>query len=143
MKLFEKVEEYCYHVIATNYLEDEKDGQEVIWWHNGRSDSENYNRELKNGFNLDYLPCGELEANAVWFGIAMLAYNLFIASKIYLLPEGWLKKTISMVRWQLIQIAGKIIHRARQIILRICSIPIETYEIYRKARELCWELQEI
>lgn len=138
--LFEHTEKYCYHVIATNFLEEEKNGQEVILWHNGRSNSENYNKELKNGFNLDYMPCGELEANAVWFGLGLLAYNLFIASKIYLLPEGWLKKTISTVRWQFIQTAGRLIRSARQLILRICSIPREIYEIYQKARERCSDL---
>ncbi|MBI5574628.1 MAG: IS1380 family transposase [Elusimicrobia bacterium] len=141
--LFKKTEKYCYHVIATNYLEEEKTAEEVIWWHNGRSNSENYNKELKNGFNLDYVPCGEFGANAVWFGLGILAYNFFIASKIYLFPSGWLKKTISTVRWQFIQMAGKIIKRSRYLVMRICSTLRETYEIYQKARELCWELQYI
>lgn len=139
--LFEETEKYCYHVIATNYLEEEKNGEEVIRWHNGRSNSENYNKELKNGFNLDYVPCGEFEANAVWFAMGVLAYNLFIASKIYLFPKGWLKKTIATVRWQFIQMAGKIICRSRYVILKICSTLSETFEIYKKAREICWELQ--
>ena len=141
--LFEKTQEYYYQVIATNYLEEEKSEEEVIWWHNGRCNSENYNKEIKIGFNLDYLPCGELEANAVWFGIGVLAYNLFIASKIFLFPKEWLKKTISTVRWQFIQIAGKIIKRSRQVIVRICSTLREIFEIYEKAREICWELQYI
>ena len=139
--LFKRVEKYCYHVIATNYLEEEKMAEEVIWWHNGRSNSENYNKELKNGFNLDYVPCGEFGANAVWFGLGILAYNFFIASKIYLFPSGWLKKTISTMRWQFIQMAGKIIRRSRYLIVRICGTLRETYKIYERARELCWELQ--
>ncbi|MFH0948754.1 MAG: transposase [Elusimicrobiota bacterium] len=141
--LFESVEEYCYHVIAANYLEEEKNTVGVIQWHNGRSNSENYNKELKHGFNLDYVPCGEFGANAVWFGLGILAYNLFIASKIYLFPTGWLKKTIGSVRWQFIQMAGRIIRKSRYIILRICGALRETYEIYRRAREKCWELQYI
>jgi len=141
--LFEKTQKYYYHVIATNYLEEERSMQEAIWWHNGRSNSENYNKEIKNGFNLDYMPCGEFGANAVWFGIGILAYNFFIASKIYLFPTGWLKKRISTVRWQFIQMAGKVIRRSRYVILRICSTLRETYEIYKRAREICWELQFI
>jgi hypothetical protein len=139
--LFEETEKYCYHVVATNYLNEEKDGQEVIWWHNGRSDSENYNRELKNGFNLDYMPCGELEANAVWFGMGILAYNLFVTSKLCLMPKEWLRKTVSTVRWQFIQIAGRIIRTGRRIILRICGMPREIYELYVIAREKCCEMQ--
>jgi len=141
--LFKKTPEYYYHVIVTNYLEEEKNGEEVIWWHNERSNSENYNKEIKIGFNLDYMPCGELSANAVWFGIGILAYNLFIASKIYLFPKGWIKKTILTVRWQFIQMAGKIIRRSRYVIMRICSTLRETYEIYKRAREICYQLQFI
>lgn len=141
--LFKRTSEYCYHVIATNYLEEEKNAQEVIRWHNGRSNSENYNKELKSGFNLDYMPCGELAANAVWFGIGILAYNLFIASKIYLFPRGWIKKTITTVRWQFIQLAGRIIRRSRYVILRICGALRETFEMYRQAREICKEMQFI
>lgn len=34
MDLFRKTEEYCYHGIATNYTEEEKNSDGVIWWHN-------------------------------------------------------------------------------------------------------------
>jgi len=139
--LFEETEEYCYHCVATNYLEEEKNAEEVIWWHNGRSNSENYNKEFKGGFNLDYMPCGEFGANAVWFGIGVLAYNLFIASKMYLFPGKWLRKTIGTIRWQFIQIAGKIISHAKTMILKLCSIPRETFEIYKEAMRKCCELQ--
>ncbi len=141
--LFEETQEYCYYGIATNYLKEEKDSEGVIHWHNGRGNSENYNKEMKVGFNLEYMPCGEYGANAVWFSIGMLAYNLFIASKLYLFPKGWIKKTISTVRWQFIQMAGKIIKRARYLILRICSTLRETFEIYEEAGRRCWELQWI
>ena len=140
--LFEESEEYCYHCIATNYREEEKGTEEVIWWHNGRGNSENYNKEVKIGFNGGSMPCGDFGANGVWFGIKMLAYNLFIASKLLLFPAGWAKKTIRTIRWQFIQMAGKIVRGARQLTLKLCSTTRETYEIYRIARERCVELQE-
>ncbi len=141
--LFDNMEEYCYHGIATNYTEEEKSIEEVIWWHNGRSNSENYNKELKQGFNLDYVPCGEFKANAVWFGLGILAYNLFVASKLFLFPKSWIKKTVRTIRWQIIQIAGKVIKRARYLILRICGTTREIFEIYKNAQEICWELEYI
>lgn len=139
--LFEKVSEYCYHGIATNYDAEEKDSMEVVWWHNGRSNSENYNKEIKNGFNLDYVPSGDFGANAVWFGIGMLAYNLFIASKLFLFPLSWAKKTIRTVRWQFIQMAARVIRRSRRLILRLCSTIRENYAIYTEARLKCAQLQ--
>jgi len=141
MDLFEKTEEYCYHGIATNYTEEEKTGQEVVHWHNNRGNSENYNKELKNGFGMDYMPCGEYGANAVWFGIGVLAYNLFIATKMYLFPTNWLKKTIRTIRWQFIETSGKIVKHAKEIVLKLCSTLRETYEIYKRAMKICTELQ--
>jgi hypothetical protein len=135
--LFEQHEEYCYHVIATDFTEEEKISEEVIWWHNGRANSENYNKEVKLGFNLDYMPCGEYGANAVWFGIGILAYNLFVASKVFLLPKSWLHKTIGTIRWQFVQIAGRIIRHAGCLIVRICGISREIYELYKIGRKRC------
>ena len=141
MDLFEETEEYYYHGIATNYFEEEKDGREVVIWHNNRGNSENYNKELKNGLGMDYMPCGEYGANAVWFGIGVLAYNLFMASKIYLFPHDWLKKTIRTIRWQFIEISGKIVKHAKETVLKLCSTLRETYEIYQRAMKICNELQ--
>jgi len=141
LDLFKKTGEYCYHGIATNYLEEDKDSRAVILWHNGRSNSENYNKEIKCGFGMDWMPCGEYGANAVWFGIGVLAYNLFIASKLYLFPGEWIKKTIRTIRWQFIEIAGKIVSHAKTLVLKLCSTLRETYEIYKQAMRICNELQ--
>lgn len=82
-ELFGDVEEYCYYGIATNYDGEEMSGGKVIHWHNGRGNSENYNKELKNGFRMDYMPSGDYGANAVWFGLGILAYHILI-------NEGWM-----------------------------------------------------
>ncbi len=37
VEMFKETEAYCYHGIATNYLEEEKSAVEVIRWPNGRS----------------------------------------------------------------------------------------------------------
>ncbi|MFH1258388.1 MAG: IS1380 family transposase, partial [Elusimicrobiota bacterium] len=140
--LFEKKSEYCYHGIATNFFLEEKNSEEIISWHNARSNSENYNKEVKIGFNLEYMPSGNFAANAVWFGIGILAYNLFIASKIFLFPKEWSKKTIRTIRWQFIQTAGRVIKHAHELILRICSTTRDIFQIYQTARVKCRELQK-
>lgn len=139
--LFEEAAEYCYHGIASNETEEQKKSEEVIYWHNARARSENYNKELKVGLGMESMPCGQFEANAVWFGIGILAYDLFIASKLYLLPQSWWKKTIGTVRWQLIELAGKVVRSSRQVLLKICGASREIYELYVEARRKCWELR--
>lgn len=140
--LFKETETYCYHGIATNYLAEEKNAVEVIRWHNGRSNSENYNKELKLGFSLNHVPCGDFNGNSVWFGLVILAYNLFIASKIFLFPASWRQKTIRTIRYEFIRMAGKVMIRSRQTILRICSTLRETFNLYVEARQRCWELRQ-
>jgi len=140
--LFGEEPEYCYHGIATNYLEEEKTAQQVVWWHNGRGNSENYNKEVKIGFNMEYMPSGDFDGNAVWFGIGILAYNLFIMSKLYLFPNSWIKKKISTIRWQFIQMAGKVLEGSRYLKLRICSTIREIFDIYEQARKRCWQLKQ-
>jgi hypothetical protein len=110
-------EPYCYHVIATN--DDDRTPKEIIEFHNQRGDAENYNKEIKNGFGMDYAPSRKLAANAVWFEIGKLAYNLVIALKRLLLEPAWWRKTIATLRWELLSIPGKVIRHGRQLYLRV------------------------
>jgi hypothetical protein len=119
-KLFEK-NPYHYYVIATNDFERESRADEIIRFHNKRGNAENYNKEIKSGFGMDYAPSQELEANAVYFEVGVLAYNLAIAVKRFFLGEGWVTKTISTLRWQLIFIAGKVIEHGRQLFLKVAD----------------------
>jgi len=121
---------YRYHVIATN--DDERKPHEVIWFHNGRGDAENYKKELKNGFGMDYSPCRSLTADAVYFEIGVLAYNLTVAVKRLVLGGEWVRRTIASLRWQLLQIAGKVVCHGRQLILRVQK---NHFELFRTVRQ--------
>lgn len=63
-----------YTVIATNRREP---AEELVKWYNQRGEcSENRIKELKIGFGMERMPCGQFEANAVFFRIGVLAYNV-------------------------------------------------------------------
>jgi hypothetical protein len=111
-------EPYCYHVIATNR---EEKATEVVALHNKRGEVENNFKELKHGFGMNWMPCGEVQANAVFFRIGILAYNLFQAMKLLILPVWWRTTTIATVRWRLYQIAGKLVYHARRIVLKLAA----------------------
>jgi hypothetical protein len=121
---------YCYHVIATS--DDERKPHEVIWFHNGRGDAENYNKELKSGFGMDYAPCRSLVADAVYFEIGVLAYNLTAALKRLVLGGDWVRRTMASLRWRLIQIAGKVVRHGRQLILRVQESHFELFMTVRQ-----------
>ncbi|MBU0672644.1 MAG: IS1380 family transposase [Candidatus Margulisbacteria bacterium] len=129
LKLFEKGK-YCYYVIATNDFD--RDPAATIRFHNKRGNAENYNKEIKTGFGMDYAPSQELAANAVYFEIGVLAYNLVIAVKKLFLEESWAKKTIATLRWQLIFIAGKVIEHGRQLFLKVADIYFELLQSIRE-----------
>jgi hypothetical protein len=56
-----------YYAVATNFSDTEKTMEEVIEFHNGRSNAENVFKEVKNDFELSHFPCIALEANAAYF----------------------------------------------------------------------------
>lgn len=132
--LFEDRDPYCYHVIATDdpRAEEFRTVPEVIWHHNQRSNAENYNKEIKAGFGMEYAPSRLLRADAAYFEIGVLAYNLTIAVKHLLLDESWLRKTIATLRWQMIFIAGKVVEHGRRLILRVSRPYLELLQGMRE-----------
>jgi Transposase DDE domain group 1 len=114
--LFE--EKYFHYAVATN-LPEEKSALDVLLWHNQRGQAENYHKELKAGFGQDQMPCGQSFANAVYFRIGVIAYNLFLGFRRLACPSSWGRHTIATVRWKLIRIAGRIVHHAGQVVLKL------------------------
>jgi hypothetical protein len=133
---------YAYHVVASNWPQEEKTAHEVLRWHNQRGQAENFNKELKNGLGLDQLPCGDAGANAVFFRIGVLAYNLFIGFKRLACPAAWASQTIATVRWKLVQVAGRILHHAGQVILRLV-LDAEALACWRSIRQRCGALSVV
>jgi len=128
---------YHYHCIATSMVEENP--EEVVWKYNGRGQVENHIKEIKSGFGMEWMPSGEFGANAVYFGIGILTYNLFIAQKLLTMPEAWKTKTIKTVRWLLVEVGGKLVSRSRRMILRI-STSLEKVRMYLEMRQRTFEL---
>jgi hypothetical protein len=136
-ELFEKGGQYFYHAVATNWLE--KSTEEVLKWHNQRGQAENFNKELKIGFGMERMPCGQTYANAVFFRIGVIAYNLFIGFKRLSCPESWMRQTIVTFRWKLVQVAGRIVKHAGETVLKL-MIDLEKLELFKGIRRKSFEL---
>ncbi len=132
-------EAYVYHVVASNWPGDAKSAAEVVAWHNQRGQAENFHKELKRGFGLERLPCGESYANAVFFRIGVLAYTLFIGFKRLACPAAWAQHTIATVRWKLIQVAGRLVRHAGQVLLRLV-VDAGTLALFQQIRHQCFAL---
>jgi hypothetical protein len=138
-ELFEREGQYFYHAVATNWLEEEKDSWEVLKWHNQRGQAENFNKELKIGLGMERMPCGQTHANAVFFRIGVIAYNLFIGFKRLSCPELWMKRTIATFRWKIVQVAGRIVKHAGKTVLKL-MMDQEELELFKGIRRKSFEL---
>lgn len=129
--LFEK-DEYEYYVYATNWEREEKSAKEALefYFHRGE-DSENRIKELKLDFGTESLPCGQFEANAMFFAIACLSYNIFKMFTRTALPKGFWKRRAVSVRYYLYNIAGRVVETGRSLWLKVRK---ESYELFEEIR---------
>jgi hypothetical protein len=130
--LFE-TEPYSYHAVATNR---EESATEVIWKHNARGQSENWHKELKIDVGMEQMPCGQREANALYFAIGVLAYNLAQLLKRRVLPASYRTATLATLRWKVYRLAGKLVRHARGLILQI-KADTEKWLLLQSARQQC------
>jgi hypothetical protein len=128
-----------HHVVATNWPEESKNSQAVLTWHNQRGKAENFNKELKAGFGQDQMPCGQSHANAAYFRIGVIAYNLFVGFKRLACPDSWATHTIATIRWKLIQLAGRIVRHAGRVVLKL-STDADKLTLIHAIRQRCYEL---
>jgi len=137
-------DEYRYHAIATDLEvepeevvvqhQDSHPEQACVWRYNERGQMENIIKELKVGMGMEQMPSGRFEANAMYFAIGVLTYNLYVAHKYFVIGEGYQKRTIHSLRWSLIQIPGKLIRHAGRLILKIAA-SVEKFGHYMRMRQ--------
>jgi len=126
---------WVYHAVATNHPDD---AATVMDWYCKRGEySENRIKELKLGFGMERMPCGQFAANAVFFRIGMLAYNLFVMFRTHALPEAWGRHQVRTIRWRLYQIAGRITRHARSLWIKVSGAHIA---LFRDIRRRCSQL---
>lgn len=95
-------------------------GDEVIWWHRSRcGKSEEAHGILKEDLPGGRFPSGLFGANAAWWGVAVLAYNLLVIMQRLVLGEGWATKPLKALRFAVINLPGRVLRHARKLLVRI------------------------
>jgi hypothetical protein len=124
---------FCYHVIGTN--NNEIQAMDWLEAHNGRMGSiEHSNKEIKGGLGCDYSPSHDFEKNRGYFLIGILAYNMIQIMKLFYLGEEAVNWTIKTIRYQFINVCGKIIKTARRFYCSIINVTDETFELFRNCK---------
>ena len=123
-----------YKVIVTNRMGT---AESVVRWYNQRGEcSENRIKDLKIGFGMERMPCGQTGANAVFFRIGVLAYNAYRLFILKALGKSWHRYQVQTVRWRLYQVAGKIVFHGGQVYLKVRR---NFYSLFKDIRLRIWE----
>jgi len=108
---------YTYRALATN--RDTLTDSEIVHWYNRRGeDSENRIKELKCDFAGERLPCGQFDANALYFHLCVTAYNLFVLLR-HALPPEWHTCRAPTFRWRVVALAAKVVSHARRVYVKL------------------------
>jgi len=122
-ELFADGNDRHYHATLTNRWDE--DGGDLLTWHRAKAGTiEHVHDEIKNGLGGGQLPSAKFGANAAWFRIACLAYNIVIAVK-----QAWPDETLhnakaKRVRFVLLNVTGRFSRDRRKITLRLAA-PVE------------------
>ena len=131
---------YKYYVIISSIPKKEKTGQEVMHFHNGRGNAEKFIEDAKYGLNLRVVPTGQLHANALYYMIGILVFNLVKLMQLTALPDNWHHSMITSIRHKLFRTVAKVVSSARQLCLAITASS-EKVTMLIKARDKMYALE--
>ena len=86
------------------------------------------------------MPYEQFEANAMYFAIGVLDYNLAQTLKRRALPGSYRTATIATLRWKVYRLAGKLVRSARGWMLRT-KADLEKWRLLQSARLCCATLR--
>ena len=97
-------------------------GEELIRWYRGRcGKGEEVHGVLKRDLAAGRLPSGLFGANAAWWSIATLAFNLNSAVKQLGMGGECLNKRLKAVRFGLVNLPGRMVRHGRRLIIRLAG----------------------
>jgi hypothetical protein len=76
---------------------------------------------MKEGLAGGQLPSSSFGANAAWWAIMILAFNLQALMKRLVLGGEWVANRLKAIRFALIHLPGRIIQRAGALIIRLTA----------------------
>ena len=124
-----------YHAVVSNRHELPIDA--IVRWHRGKAGTiEHVHRTFKDELGAGILPSQRFGANAAWFRINALTYNLLTLLRRHALPERFRRARPKRVRFELFTLPARLVQHQRQIVVRVCASPERTDEIIAARRWL-------
>jgi hypothetical protein len=127
-ELFSDGNSYHYYAVVTNRWEME--GEELLRWQRERCGSvEKVHDVVKNDLAGGVMPCGRFYANAAWWRLNCLCYNVISVMKRKALPKIFWPARMKALRFHLIGVAAKVVSHARVMFLKITEGLISYREV--------------
>lgn len=112
------------------------EGEKLLEWHREKAGTMEAGHDvLKNELAAGVMPCGRFGANAAWLRLAVLTHNVLTALKRLALPPELLAARPKRLRFLIFQTAGRLVHHARQVVLRL-KVAGERLREWREALRL-------
>jgi hypothetical protein len=120
-RLFADGGEVKHFAIVTNRPDpDDGSGLDLIRWHRGKAGTvEHAHHVLTNELAAEALPSQKFAANAAWFRLNVLLYNLLAAFKRVALPAELHTARPKRLRFVLLNGVGRVVRHARETVLRL------------------------
>lgn len=100
----------------------EGDGLAILRWHRQKAGTvEHAHDVLKNELAGAALPSAKFGANAAWWRLNTLTFNLLSALKRLALPGEFLEARPKRLRFMVLNVVGKVVRHARRMLLRLTS----------------------
>jgi len=124
---------YCYHAIVTNDVEIKP--MDWLRVHNGRMGTiEHSHQEIKGELGGDYAPSHDFEKNRGYFLIGILAYNRVEILKRFYMGVSTINWKIKTIRYQFINVCGKIVKSGRRFCCKIINVTDEVFALYKNCK---------
>jgi len=132
-ELFQDGTPYHYFAVVSNMWS--WDGERLLQWQRERCGTvEKVHDVLKNDLAGGVMPAKRFFANAAWWRLNGMAYNVISVMKRKALPQScWLAR-LKALRYHFLCIAGRVIEHGRRLFLKIATHH-PSFLLYKEARE--------
>lgn len=116
---------------------DQMGAPELMRWHWQKAGTiEHVHRSMKDELGAGGLPCQRFGANAAWFRINVLTYNVLTFLKRRALPERYLDARPKRLRFEWFTMAGRLTFSGRQLSVDAAASPERFEELVAARRSL-------
>ena len=110
---------------------------DLLRWHWGKAGTiEHLHDVTKNELGGGVLPCGRFGANAAWYRLSLLTYNVLSAMKSIALPATFRKARPKRLRFAVFTIAGRLTSHAGKLRLHISAAAEQIASLVSARRRL-------